>query len=264
MLHICLPVRRKMKYTTYTEDQLRNAVKISYSLSQVQEALSLTKSGGNSKTIKSHIERLGINIDHFSGKGHLKGKKHNWSKNTPLDELLVEGKFQNTSRLKQRLLNDGILEYKCYMEGCTLTNKWNGKELILRLDHINGDNCDNRKENLRLLCPNCDSQSEFFCGRNKSKNEKKYKYVIKNSIKKRVYDRKPKIPTGKCPICNKNVYGTKHCNQICSHIAQRKNEWPTKEELQKLIDEKSFCAIGRMYNVSDNAVRKWAKNFGIL
>lgn len=49
---------------------------------------------------------------------------------------------------------------------CDLPPLWNGKKLVMVLDHINGVNNDNRKENLRLLCPNCNSQSDTFSGRN--------------------------------------------------------------------------------------------------
>jgi|LakMenEpi03Aug12_release.lakeMendotaPanAssembly.Ray.scaffolds.fasta_scaffold258570_2 hypothetical protein len=46
---------------------------------------------------------------------------------------------------------------------------WNGGELKMQLDHINGDNTDNRLQNLRFICPNCHSQTETFCRRKKRK-----------------------------------------------------------------------------------------------
>lgn len=64
------------------------------------------------------------------------------------------------------ILREGLLEAKCYEEGCGLT-EWRGKPISLQLDHINGDNFDHRIENLRLLCPNCHSQTETFAGKNK-------------------------------------------------------------------------------------------------
>ena len=71
-----------------------------------------------------------------------------------------------------------------------------------------------------------------------------------------------------CEICNiefetKNST-SKYCSQKCSHINQRRSDRPTKEELKKLIDENSWLALGRMFSVSDNAVRKWARTYGIL
>ena len=57
-----------------------------------------------------------------------------------------------------------ILENKCDICGI---NNWNNIPIILHLDHIDGD-CHNHKlENLRLLCPNCHSQTETWCGKNK-------------------------------------------------------------------------------------------------
>jgi Zn finger protein HypA/HybF involved in hydrogenase expression len=68
------------------------------------------------------------------------------------------------TRLKKRILKAGLIEYKCSCCGIT---EWNGKPIVLQLHHINGDNRDNRKENLTFLCPNCHSQTDSFCGKNK-------------------------------------------------------------------------------------------------
>ena len=56
--------------------------------------------------------------------------------------------------------------FKGVKEECVLcgqNNSWNGMKLVLQLDHINGNNKDNRIENLRILCPNCHTQTETFC-----------------------------------------------------------------------------------------------------
>ena len=52
---------------------------------------------------------------------------------------------------------------------------WNGKPLVLILDHINGNAEDNRYENLRFVCPNCNSQLPTFTGRNKKGNGRYYR-----------------------------------------------------------------------------------------
>lgn len=57
---------------------------------------------------------------------------------------------------------------------------------------------------------------------------------------------------------------SKYCSQKCSKIARRVVERPSKDKLEELINEFSFVAIGRMFNVSDNSIRKWAKSYGII
>ncbi len=52
---------------------------------------------------------------------------------------------------------------------CAGSTTWNGSELRFVLDHIDGDSENNRRENLRLICPNCDSQLPTFKARNRGK-----------------------------------------------------------------------------------------------
>ncbi|MGE0542259.1 MAG: HNH endonuclease [Dehalococcoidia bacterium] len=81
----------------------------------------------------------------------------------PLNILLVPGRETNRGHLKHRLLTDGLLVNQCAICGIS---EWCGKPLTLHLDHINGKNNDDRLENLRLLCPNCHSQTDTYCGGN--------------------------------------------------------------------------------------------------
>lgn len=70
--------------------------------------------------------------------------------------------------------------------------------------------------------------------------------------------------TGKCSICLINVFGTKYCSSECSKKATRKVERPSKEELIELMKTMNWSEIGRKYGVSDNAIRKWARNYKIF
>jgi len=81
----------------------------------------------------------------------------------PIAELLVAGRRRNRTHVKSRVLGAGLKENRC--EDCGLTS-WRGRPLAMALHHINGDGNDNTLENLRLLCPNCHSQTENFAGRN--------------------------------------------------------------------------------------------------
>lgn len=70
----------------------------------------------------------------------------------------------STYKLKLRLFKEGIKINKC--EECGVC-EWNGKELKCELDHIDGDKTNHRLKNLRILCPNCHSQTETYCSLNK-------------------------------------------------------------------------------------------------
>jgi 5-methylcytosine-specific restriction endonuclease McrA len=79
----------------------------------------------------------------------------------PICELLPFAKSR--TNVKRRLLGAGLLENRC--EECGLS-EWLGKPLTIQIDHINGVNDDYRLENLRMLCPNCHSQTDTYGRRN--------------------------------------------------------------------------------------------------
>jgi transposase len=82
---------------------------------------------------------------------------------TPVEELLVAGRPRNRGHLRARILKAGLKQERC--EQCDL-DEWRGQPLRATLHHVNGDPYDNRLENLMFLCPNCDSQTPNFGGRN--------------------------------------------------------------------------------------------------
>jgi hypothetical protein len=153
---------------TYTNEEFKEAVKTSFSIAQVLQKLNKIPSGGNYKVVKFKIKQLNLDSSHFTGKGHLKNKTHNWAPKLDDNLIFVENCKHNLStvRIKQRLLVSGKLEKKCY--NCENT-KWLSEEIPLELEHKNGDNKDNRIENLTLLCPNCHALTPTYRGRNKNK-----------------------------------------------------------------------------------------------
>lgn len=230
-----------MKHS-YTLEEFKDSVLNSSSISQALTKLGLSPKGGNYRVFKKFQKLYNIDTSHFTGQGHLKGKTHNYNV-TPLSEILVKDSEYSSHRLRQRLIKEGLKEYKC--ECCGL-NEWLGEPIPLELDHIDGDHFNNTIENLKILCPNCHAKTTTYRGKNK-KNK-----VEKLSTKK-IY---------KCSSCNVQLFGkckTNLCSN-CYHKTQRKVERPSKEQLLQEIENTSYTEVGRKYGVSDNAIRKWIRS----
>ena len=82
---------------------------------------------------------------------------------TPDEEIFCKGITTSPSYIKTALLARNKVEYKCVICQCT---SWQNHPISLELDHIDGDRTNNSLENLRLLCPNCHSQTATFRGKN--------------------------------------------------------------------------------------------------
>lgn len=88
----------------------------------------------------------------------------NWNKGILFykdEEIFSYNNFGSSMVKKYYIALDDVI-YEC---SCCKIKEWNNKEIILELDHIDGNNTNNNKSNLRLLCPNCHSQTETFRGR---------------------------------------------------------------------------------------------------
>jgi hypothetical protein len=72
----------------------------------------------------------------------------------------------------RKLIRDFLIIRDGYKCKCCGIDSWNGKEITLWTDHIDGDATNNHPTNFRLICPNCDSQSETFGGKNYGKGRK--------------------------------------------------------------------------------------------
>ncbi len=164
---------------SWSDEQLVAAVRNSKSISEVLEKLGLVPRGHNYHTFYRHRERLGLDIGHFVGRSHLKGRLRP-EISVPLHRILVQDStYKNMPRLTIRLVRSGMLEPKC--DECGIV-EWQGKKLRLQLDHMNGERTDNRRENLRLLCPNCHSQTATYVGANSAAGKRTRRQFEKSLV----------------------------------------------------------------------------------
>ena len=217
----------------YEKEHFTEILSISKTLSDAARRLGLNPSKGNRDTIKKYIRLYGINISHFEIR--YRDGVENFNKKR-LSDILVNNSTFSRTHLKNRLYEEGLKERKC--ELCGQGEDWIGRRMSLILDHINGDGFDNRLENLRIVCPNCNATLDTNCSKNKT-------------------EYRNKIDENKCVDCNV-IIGRQsiRCSE-CDHIRQRKVERPSYEALSREVDELGYAGVGRKYNVSDKAVKKW-------
>lgn len=213
---------------TWTDDQLRQAVSRSKSLSHVISALGMSpRSAQNHARMRGHVERLGLSTEHFE---IVRGTRTRKS----LDEILVEGRHTDSGSLRKRLIRAGYKKSEC--EGCGLS-EWRGEPIALELDHVNGVHDDNRLSNLRILCPNCHSLTPTWRGRNTKKTRDSARTI--------------------CACGKKKVRQATVCADCHSTSQQTKIVWPPRDTVLELVKDKGFSGAGRVLGVSDNAIRKY-------
>ncbi|MDH6135218.1 putative RNA-binding Zn-ribbon protein involved in translation (DUF1610 family) [Kitasatospora sp. MAA4] len=148
------------------KDELQAAVAEQFSLAGVIRSLDLAESGSARRLVKKSIALHGLSTSHFSGQGHAKGKSPRNRKSAAdiLIELPIGSKRVKNVQLRRAMQSRGV-PYLC--ASCGVGNLWHGCELVLEIDHVNGNWLDNQPDNLRFLCPNCHSVTLTYCGRNK-------------------------------------------------------------------------------------------------
>lgn len=142
-----------------------------------------------------------------------------------LDEILVKNsKYHNSTCLKNRLMKEKNWKNECSI--CHIT-EWNNKPIVMHLDHINGEHTDNRIENIRLLCPNCHSQTSNYTGKNINYEKlAKEKYINNIVVKDNKY----------CSKCNIQIDSIFTECQECRY----KDIIEKKEKAAIKIFEKSY------------------------
>jgi len=133
-------------YIRYTKEILEPLCKESISYAEVLKKLGLRLAGGNFANLQRNIDKFQIDISHMKHQASNQGK-----------EVIAFDSLKKRESIKRRYIQQR--QYCC--EWCGIS-EWNDRPLTLELDHIDGNNRNNSIENLRLLCPNCHSQTNTF------------------------------------------------------------------------------------------------------
>lgn len=210
--------------TSYTPNQLQELLDNSESYADVIKKVGLIPMGRNYDTLKQLIKEYNLSTEKLNeNRKQLFSRLAKIPKSKVTTESILNGEHPNygSSQLLKRLVKEKYKEYKC--EKCGIS-EWLGKRLSLQLHHKDGVHSNNHLDNLEILCPNCHSQTDNYCGRNL---EKKRENKTNNSNKIK--------PRKKLPV--------------------------NRQELKNLIRTTSFLQIGRKFGVTDSSIRKWCDRY---
>jgi hypothetical protein len=255
--HTKLSIKKKakslnLKVIFLATNDIIKAVEESYNLSEVFRKLNKSKSGDSYKIIKRIIKENSIDISHFDPYRNNKFSSYN---EIPIEDRLMSGTNITSNELKKKLYKYGLKDRIC--EQCDQGEDWRGKKMALILDHINGISNDNRLENLRILCPNCNATLETHCKGYKNtktrQNGEKIETLCEN-LDKGV------LKIEKTEQEKQDNFGFSILERE-SQIKQRKAERPSYDILTDEINKLGYSGTGKKYKVSDNTIKKWKKMY---
>jgi 5-methylcytosine-specific restriction endonuclease McrA len=242
----------------YKRDVFEKAVNESFSVAEVIRKLGLRVAGGNFRTVSKYIQFHNLDVSHFRGKTWNKGMKGtDYAARSKFEEVLKENTNFDARTLKERLITEGIKEYRC--ERCGNEGEWMGQTMTLELHHINGDHFDNRLENLQILCPNCHSLTDSYRRRKAIRRKEIPKVIRRNAY------------SCKCLYCG-NEFGTDRGNRkFCCLDHYRKysqnivgDDSSIKRKIMDAVkDSSNISDMARKLQTSRTTIRKYLKEIGV-
>ncbi|MEV6316633.1 HNH endonuclease [Streptomyces sp. NPDC051776] len=146
-----------------SKPELEEAVRVSVSVAATLRRLNRPVNTGMRRRVSQWIAEDGLDTSHFLGQAHQRDRPGRDRR--PADQVLVvqaDHRRTSSSVLRRALREIGVPE-RC--SACDTGTSWNGRLIVLEIDHINGDWRDNRAKNLRYLCPNCHAITDTWCRR---------------------------------------------------------------------------------------------------
>jgi len=247
-----------------SEHEFKNVIRQAHSYSHALSYFGLQNKGGNSQTLKKRINELGLSTSHFLSRSLASVKTRQLSKEQVIETLLIEDCQASRSTVKRHIIKYSLLQYKC--ASCFNTGEWMGKSISLQLEHKNGVNNDNRIENLCFLCPNCHSQTGTFAGKNVQKNggggrPRSDSATFKELSASQLHH----SPREKKCQCGRKISKSAQACRSCSASKKSvfKITWPSPDVMAKLLWDKPTSTIAKELGVSDKAVEKFCKKYGL-